>query len=82
MEGFKEFSSTGSQQEGHYFVLRLDDKYSGKEITCKGKKTSKAEDLEWILLVPDKTGKFTFSTEADGTVLTLTFEDAVFEAKA
>lgn len=79
VEGFTEFSKT--QSEGHYFVVKLDEKYKDKEIICKGKTTHKAKDLEWILFVVDKQSTFTFSTVEDGTILTLSFEDVEFEAK-
>lgn len=77
VEGFTEFSRT--QSKGYYFPVKLDDKYSSKEITCKGKSTKKATDLNWLLFVVDKQSTFTFSTEQDGTILTLSFENAVFE---
>lgn len=73
VKGWKAFSDDPEQQNGYYFPLKLDEKYSGKEITCAGTITKKAEDLEWILLVKDQQSKFTFSTDADGTFLTLTF---------
>lgn len=79
VEGFIEFGKT--QSEGHYMVVKLDEKYAEKTITCKGKVTKKAKDLEWVLFVVDNQSTFTFSTDEDGTILTLNFKDAVFEPK-
>lgn len=77
VENFAEFG--GKQTKGYYFPVKLDDKYSTKEITCKGKSTKKAKDLNWLLFVENTQSKFTFSTVEDGTILTLSFENAVFE---
>ena len=77
VEDFTEFSKT--QSKGYYFPVKLDEKYSSKEISCKGKTTKKAKDLNWLLFIVDKQSTFTFSTVEDGTILTLSFEDAVFE---
>lgn len=79
VEGFKEFSAR--QANGYYFPIKLGEKYSGKEITCKGKSTKKATDLDWLLYVVDNKSTFTFSTVEDGTILTLSFENAVFEER-
>ena len=70
------------ENSGHYFPLTLGQKYSGKDITVKGKKTKTAQDLEWLLYVPDTTAKFTFETSEDGVFLTLTFTEATLAAKA
>ena len=64
---------------GHYMPLTLDSKYAGKEITCKGTVTTKAQDLEWLLYVADTSSKFTFETVEDGVFLTLTFTGATLE---
>lgn len=76
INGFTDFSTNPTEQNGNYFPLTFDTKYSGEEITCTGTTTKKARDLEWVLLVKDNSSKFTFSTEADGDILTLTFKDA------
>ena len=73
VKGWQAFSDNPDEQNGYYFPLKLDEKYSGKEITCAGTITKEAQDLEWILLVKDQQSKFTFSTDEDGTFLTLTF---------
>lgn len=79
VKDFTEFG--GKKTTGYYFPVKLDKKYTGKEITCKGTSTKKATDLEWLLYVVDKDSKFTFSTVEDGTILTLTFENAKFDSK-
>ena len=73
VKDWQAFSDDPDEQNGYYFPLKLDEKYSGKQITCTGTITKKAADLEWILLVKDQQSKFTFSTDDDGTFLTLTF---------
>lgn len=77
VENFTEFG--GKQTNGYYFPVKLDEKYASKEITCKGKSTKKATDLSWLLFVVDNQSTFTFSTVEDGTILTLSFENATFE---
>lgn len=73
VQGWTSFSNEPSEQDGYYFPVELDEKYSGKQITCTGVKAKTAQDLEWVLLVKDQQSKFTFSTPEDGTFLTLTF---------
>lgn len=73
---WQDFSSIPSEQNGYYFPVILDDKYKDKEITCKGEKTKKARETEWVLLVKNQDSKFTFSTTEDGDILTLTFKGA------
>lgn len=69
------------ENSGHYFPVTLDSKYAGKDITVKGKKTTTAQDLEWLLYVASNDSKFTFSTEEDGDFLTLTFAGAELAQK-
>lgn len=71
------------EQEGHYFILMLDDKYRDKEVTVKrdGVERGKATDLEWLLYVPSTSTTFTFETAEDGVFLTLTFKGATMGAK-
>ncbi len=70
------------ENTGHYLPLTLDQKYAGKDITVKGKKTTTAQDLEWLLYVADTSSKFTFETVEDGVFLTLTFTSTVLMDKA
>lgn len=67
------------ENSGHYFPVTLASKYAGKDITVKGKKTTTAQDLEWLLYVADTSSKFTFETVEDGVFLTLTFTGATLE---
>lgn len=77
VEGWTAFNESDiSEQSGHFFPLKLDEKYSGKQITCTGTKTKTSQDLEWVLRVADSSSKFTFSTDEDGTFLTLDFSGA------
>lgn len=69
-------SFTEGENSGHYMPVTLDSKYAGKDITVKGKKTTTAQDLDWLLYVADTSSKFTFETVEDGVFLTLTFEGA------
>ena len=75
---WKEFSNVKAEQSGHYFPVQLSDEYEGEEITVTGKGTKKATDRNWILLVKDKTTKFTFATK-DKTIFTLDFSGATLE---
>ena len=77
--GWEKFSNITDEQNGNYFPLKLDEKYSGKEITCEGTKTKKANDLEWVLLVKNTDSEFKFSTDTDGNFLTLTFKNATLK---
>lgn len=78
VEGWTEFDSKNSElQSGHYFPIKLDDKYAGKKITVKGKRQKTAQDLEWVLRVESTSSKFTFTAEGEeAPFLTLTFEGA------
>lgn len=69
------------EQEGHYFILMLNDKYRDKEVTVKrdGVERGKATDLEWLLYVPSTSTTFTFETTEDGVFLTLTFKGATLK---
>ena len=71
------FSSNKGEQSGHFFPVHIDDKYKGKEITCKGLTTKTANDLDWVLLVKDKDSTFTFECEGN-EILNLSFKDATF----
>lgn len=82
INGWTDFSNEPSEQSGNYFPLSLDEQYAGKEITCEGTKTKIARDLDWVLLVKDNNSKFTFSTDTDGDILTLTFKDATISPDA
>lgn len=77
--GWDAFSSNPDERNGNYFPLKLDDKYSSKEITCEGTVTKKANDLEWVLLVKSTESTFKFSTVQDGNFLTLTFKGATLK---
>lgn len=79
--GWEQFSNIEDEQSGNYFPLKLDEKYSGKEITCVGTTTKKANDLEWVLLVKNNESTFKFSTNADENFLTLTFKNATLKPK-
>ena len=79
--GWDKFSSNVDEQSGNYFPLKLDDKYSGKQITCEGTTTKKANDLEWVLLVKGTDSTFKFSTDDDSNFLTLTFKNATLNPK-
>ena len=79
--GWEKFSNIADEQNGNYFPVKLDEKYSGKEITCEGTKTKKANDLEWVLLVKSTESTFKFSTETDGNFLTLSFKNATLQPK-
>ena len=77
---WKEFSNSKEEQSGYYFPVILDEKYKGKEITCTGTKVTKAVDLEWALMLKNnKKSKFTFSTDEDGEILQLSFDEATFD---
>lgn len=80
VDGWKEFSTEPSEQSGHYFPVHLDERYAGKEITCKGKKEKKANDLDWVLFVEGTESTFTFECEGE-TILTLKFTGATFAQK-
>lgn len=70
------------ENAGHYMPVKLAEKYAGKDITVKGKKTATAQDLDWLLYVADTSSKFTFETVEDGVFLTLTFTSTVLMDKA
>ena len=76
-EAFNE--SNADEQKGNYFPLHLDDeKYTGKTISVKRGDSSgnkEAQELDWILRVPDKDATFTFS-EGGQDFLTLNFAKA------
>lgn len=77
VENFTDFSK--EETEGYYFPLTLGEKFSGKEITCKGMEVpeTKSHDLDWILKLSNgKESKFTFSAE-DAPTLELTFKDVI-----
>ncbi len=74
--------SPEGENTGHYLPVTPDQKYAGKDITVKGKKTKTARDLNWLLYVPDTSAKFTFETVEDGVFLTLTFTSTVLMDKA
>lgn len=67
------------ENSGHYFPVTLDNKYSGKQITVKGKKTATSTDLDWVLYVADNSSRFTFETSEDGIFLTLDFSEVTLE---
>lgn len=77
VQNWTEFNSDPAEQNGNYFPVHIDDRYSGKAITCKGEKTKTANDLDWVLFVKGKDSKFTFECEGK-TILTLTFKNATF----
>lgn len=79
VSGWTDFSSNEDEQDGNFFPVVLGDKHRDKEITCTGKTTKKATDLEWVLRVADTSSTFTFSTDEDGTILTLSFKDATLQ---
>lgn len=76
--GVSSFAS--DEQDGNFFPVTLDSKYSGKEIICENKggsnKTTKSKDLDWLLRVKSKDVTFKFSTDEDGDILTLSFKGA------
>lgn len=74
-------SSFPGQEEGWFFPVMLDSRYSGKSITCVGDNTKTSEDLDWLLRVDRVSKTFTFSTEEDGVILTLKFASVVLEPK-
>lgn len=75
VKDWTEFSTEPSEQSGNYFPVHIDDAYKGKEITCKGEKTTTANDLDWVLLVKGKDATFTFECEGK-VILTLKFAGA------
>ena len=77
ISGWEAFSDNHGEQNGHFFPVHIDDQYKGKEITCKGVTTKTANDLDWVLLVKDRTSTFTFECE-EKTILKLSFQDATF----
>lgn len=72
IQDWSEFSDKPDEQSGHYFPVHIDDKYQGKEITCKGTTTKTAQDLDWVLLVKDTSSTFEFECEGR-TILKLSF---------
>lgn len=79
--GWTQFSTNADEQNGNYFPLKLDEKYSNKEITCQGTTTTTAQDLEWVLLVKNTDSEFKFSTDTDENFLTLTFKEATLKPR-
>lgn len=87
VSGFTGFSrNKPEEQEGWFFPVRLSDEYSGKPITVKresgGGGTEKTvQDLEWVLRLTDGADTvYSFQTGGE-PILTLSFRDAVFEAR-
>lgn len=74
---WEDFSTNPDEQTGHFFPVHIDDAYQGQEITCIGKNTTKANDLDWVVRVEGKESTFTFKCE-DKTILTLNFSGATF----
>ncbi len=73
-EAWEEFDTV--KNTGHFFPVKLDKRYKGKEITCIGSRTFKAVDTDWIVRVddlPDK--KVVFKCGAD-VIITLDFNSA------
>lgn len=79
VKGFTEFSA--KEKDGYYFPVQLNEKYASKDVTVRGKNTTTARDLKWLLYVVDSSSTFTFSTTEDGTILTLSFAEATFDPK-
>lgn len=77
---FPEFSNAPAEQSGNYFPLTLGSKYEGKTITIERKDgTSKtAEDIDWILRIPDKDATFTFKDGGE-TIIALNFAKATLD---
>lgn len=80
VDSWKEFSGTVSEQSGYYFPVKLDDKYSGKKVTVKGKKQKTAQDLEWVLRVENADSTYTFTAESK-EILKLSFKNATFSGQ-
>lgn len=73
--GWKEFDPTDS--DGYFFPVSLDQRYSGKQITCTGSKSYVAEDLDWVLKV-DNCKNFTFQCDGEPEI-TLDFNKATLK---
>lgn len=81
--GFEGYSNAKEEQSGNYFMLRLGDKYAGKEITAKvgdDGTEKKATDLEWVIRV--QAGKKVTFKDDQTEILKLDFSGATLDAKA
>lgn len=74
------------EANGYFFPVRLSSEYSGQKIKVKresgtGGTEKTAADLDWVLRLTDGPDTvFSFKTEKDGPILTLSFGQAAFEA--
>ena len=78
VSGFTEF---GSPTEGHFFPIKLGNKYEGHSIKCEGSITKTETDTSWVLYVDgtSRTFKFTDETEGSTEIVTLKFNKAVLQ---
>lgn len=73
------------EENGYFFPLILGDEYKENTIKCKresgtGGKEKSAKDLIWVLRLTDGADTvFSFKTETDEPILTLSFNKATFE---
>ncbi len=82
IQDWQEFSSVLEEQEGHYFPVKLDNKYLGQSISVQRtggvEKTCTAEDtddLEWVMRIPEQNAVYTFKANG-GEIFTLNFATA------
>lgn len=79
IDGFTKFSSSPSEQSGHFFPLTLTK--TGTNITVKKDGTEKKTieyDPDWVLRVDGKSTTFEFIIDSE-PVITLNFTKATFE---
>lgn len=78
---------SGDEAKGHFFPVHLSDDYKGQKIKVKresgeGGTEKTAEDQDWVLRLTDGGDTvFSFKTEKDEPILTLSFREATLLPK-
>lgn len=87
VEDFSSAGYKGDEVSGYFFPVHLSDDYKGQKIKAKRESgeggTEKAQkDQDWILLLTDGTDTvYSFKTETDEPILTLSFSKATLQPK-
>ncbi len=77
-EPWLEFDET--KNTGHFFPVKLDAKYAGREITFIGSVTVKARDLDWVVRVDDLPDKKATFMDGEDVIAKLDFTPATLAA--
>lgn len=78
---------SGDEAKGHFFPVHLSDTYKGQKIKVKresgeGGTEKAAEDQDWVLRLTDGADTvFSFKTDKDEPIMTLSFREATLLPK-